>query len=386
MAYSLEVKNEAKKRLESGESAKQLSEQMGISTATLYKWKKELKIEEAKEMKKEEKEQVKEKTPIQPQKAEDGISNKEVKLEEQKDVKEEVNERESNRQAKEEGAVQSEGTTIRKQETRQQSREAKNEYNKRIKFMNEIKTKIYYDRIEEINIEEIGKRRDLAGYEKTAILLAIFEKQKDIKKAQAVVERYRLMNPKAQSNKTFNTIMQGMKSKKAKIFDYGMYDNLLHWKIDKDLQDKYKQEQRSKEKERKSQVKVATTKTPIEEAEIETKEEPSIIRPRKVQQRPRKSFKERIQVNQKIVNPIRQEEKEPNYYQGIVKYLTEKKNFIYVKMQSTDSEVQRQGIEQWDKMEVLMEKVNENRDNKEYLVPLYEKISQLKEKENGMDR
>lgn len=42
MAYSVEIKNEVKERLSKGEKAKEISEQMGISLPTIYKWKKEL--------------------------------------------------------------------------------------------------------------------------------------------------------------------------------------------------------------------------------------------------------------------------------------------------------------------------------------------------------
>ena len=55
-------------------------------------------------------------------------------------------------------------------------------------------------------------------------------------------------------------------------------------------------------------------------------------------------------------------------------------------MQSSNYKVQAKGISQWDKMEALIGKVNENRDNKEYLNQLHEKILHLQELENGMDR
>lgn len=78
--------------------------------------------------------------------------------------------------------------------------------------------------------------------------------------------------------------------------------------------------------------------------------------------------------------------KEPNHFNEILSYLTEKRRLIYIKAQSTNFELQREGITQWDKMEILLEKVKENKNNKEYLNQLYEKISQLKAKEKGMSR
>lgn len=78
--------------------------------------------------------------------------------------------------------------------------------------------------------------------------------------------------------------------------------------------------------------------------------------------------------------------KETDHFHGIIKYLEDKKRSIYVSMQSSNYKVQTKGIAQWDKMEALMEKVNENRDNKDYLDQLHEKILHLQELENGMDR
>ena len=43
-----------------------------------------------------------------------------------------------------------------------------------------------------------------------------------------------------------------------------------------------------------------------------------------------------------------------------IKYLEDKKRSIYVSMQSSNYKVQTKGITQWDKMEALIEKVNEN--------------------------
>ena len=55
-------------------------------------------------------------------------------------------------------------------------------------------------------------------------------------------------------------------------------------------------------------------------------------------------------------------------------------------MQSQDIQIQRTGIEQWDKMEALIETVKKNKDNKDYLNLLYEKIQKLKIKEEQQER
>ena len=100
-------------------------------------------------------------------------------------------------------------------------------------------------------------------------------------------------------------------------------------------------------------------------------------------------FKESMKVEvspEPAVAVMKNKEKETDYFPSIIKYLEEKKRFIYVSMQSTNYKVQAKGIAQWDKMEALIEKVNENRDNKEYLNQLHKKILHLQDLENGMDR
>ena len=95
----------------------------------------------------------------------------------------------------------------------------------------------------------------------------------------------------------------------------------------------------------------------------------------------------KVEVNpEPVVTAIENKEKEVDHFHGIIKYLEDKKRSIYVSMQSSNYKVQTKGITQWDKMEALIEKVNENRDNKDYLNQLHEKILHLKELENEMDR
>ena len=69
----------------------------------------------------------------------------------------------------------------------------------------------------------------------------------------------------------------------------------------------------------------------------------------------------------------------------MLSYLKSKRMEIYLKMQSQDIKTQREGIDQWDKMEILIEKVKKNKDDKEYLNLLHEKIQKLKAKEEGKD-
>lgn len=69
-----------------------------------------------------------------------------------------------------------------------------------------------------------------------------------------------------------------------------------------------------------------------------------------------------------------------------MEYLSKQKLLIYVKLQSINPEIRTTGIKQWDKMESLIERITENKNNKEYLNHLYKKILQLKGKENGRER
>ena len=97
-------------------------------------------------------------------------------------------------------------------------------------------------------------------------------------------------------------------------------------------------------------------------------------------------FKSRIQVKQKDNNTVEKKKKEKNFFDEIKSYLEEKQKDIYLNLQSFDNEVQRKAIIYWDKMELLLEKLEENRNNKEYLNNLHEKIVQLKKKEKGIER
>ncbi len=78
--------------------------------------------------------------------------------------------------------------------------------------------------------------------------------------------------------------------------------------------------------------------------------------------------------------------KESNHFDEVLDYLKSKRVEIYLKMQSQDIQIQRKGIEQWDKMEVLIEKVKRNNDNNDYLNLLYEKIQKLKAIEEQQER
>lgn len=69
-----------------------------------------------------------------------------------------------------------------------------------------------------------------------------------------------------------------------------------------------------------------------------------------------------------------------------MKYLLEKRKTIYVKMQSTNFETQREAIEQWDKLDDLIEKTKELKENEFYMENIHKRITKLREKEESQAR
>ncbi len=96
------------------------------------------------------------------------------------------------------------------------------------------------------------------------------------------------------------------------------------------------------------------------------------------------SFRERVKVNSINVETKGKETKGKFY--EIMGFLKEGRKNIYVRMQSQNSRIQGIAISQWDKLESLIESVNVNRNNTEYLNILYDKISKLKQLRKEMDR
>lgn len=72
---------------------------------------------------------------------------------------------------------------------------------------------------------------------------------------------------------------------------------------------------------------------------------------------------------------------EKNNYNEVLNFLLEKRKEVYLKMQSVDYILQKKGIEQWDKLEELIEKTKLLKENVVYINGIYEKIAKLREKE-----
>ena len=96
------------------------------------------------------------------------------------------------------------------------------------------------------------------------------------------------------------------------------------------------------------------------------------------------NFKQELKVNEQLVsvemNKQKREKQVKHNYQDVLDFLIEQRKDIYIKMQSNDIKKQREGISQWDKLEDLIEKTKELRENEDYINNLYERIAKLKEK------
>ena len=255
-----------------------------------------------------------------------------------------------------------------------------------------LKTKLYYDKITLEDIKSIEDYPLLSEYQKQLILLAIYEKQKDIKKLSQVVKSYKEKYPDSEQNKVFNTILERAKNKKFRIFDFLFYDNLLNWKMDPELQEQYESEKTD------TTLKVQPKRIPIVQptspyykenekyndysyTDITSKSENnSFIDTLKVQ-KPKGTHTDTKKVSNKS-----KEKKSTTHYDEILKYLNEKRKEIYVASNSKDISTQKIAISQWDKMEILLEKVMKNKNNLEYLDSLYSKIEKLQEYENSKAR
>lgn len=259
-------------------------------------------------------------------------------------------------------------------------------------FLSMLKTKLYYDKITLEDIKSIEDYSLLSEYQKQLILLAFYEKQKDIKKLSQVVKNYKEKYPYSEQNKVFNTILERAKNKKFRIFDFLFYDNLLNWKMDSKLQEQYENEKPNTTP--KIQLKrfpiVQTTSLYYEEAEEYSNYSNNYITSENVNN----SFidtlkipKEKVsRADTKKTSKKAKEKKSTTHYDEILKYLNEKRKEIYVALNSEDISTQKIAISQWDKMEILLEKVTKNKNNLEYLDGLYNKIEKLQEYENSKAR
>ena len=256
--------------------------------------------------------------------------------------------------------------------------------------LGKLKTKIYYDKIDEKLIENINGSTNLTDYQKTVILLSICEKKKMAKRAKQIVKLYTTQNK--EETTTINKILARIESKKVKIFDIGIYDRILGWEFEEELVKQYnaeieKEKITKKKKEEEQMRKIEDESKRLKQESVKTKVEgrkkrlliaiPSNVRQEKEEGRIEKS----TQSAKMTINP-KQRSKTNKMLSYIIQFIKDEKRNTYVNMQSKNAMVQSMAIKRWDKLEILLEKISENSENSNYIENLYNKIvSREKEEE-----
>ena len=294
------------------------------------------------------------------------------------------------------------------------------ECKEKVELLNQIKTKLYYE-LEKIDLQEILQNKELTEKQKLYVALAINEKRKNVKNIKELASKYK----DSDEIKNINIILQRTQSKKKKIFDWEIYDVCLGWELDENLQNKYEQNKKKQKENGITQRKEEQRKQEIkEEKRQQERKKQNQIRKRiiegkyngdtdinidgnnikkpNVQQffkselkheekhKNNNDFKNELKVQvQQDTTKIKQqneEKQQKHIYTEVMEYLIEKRKPIYVKMQSTDLEKQREGISQWDKLDDLIEKIKELKENEDYMKNIYERVTRLKEKEENQIR
>ena len=294
------------------------------------------------------------------------------------------------------------------------------ECKEKVELLNQIKTKLYYE-LEKIDLQEILQDKELTEKQKLYVALAINEKRKNVKNIKELAKKYK----DSDEIKNINIILQRTQSKKKKIFDWEIYDECLGWELDENLKNKYEQ---NKKKQKENEItqreeELRKQKHNEEEQQQERKKQNKVreqiikgkynvhtnikisdnnIQKPKVQQFLKSELKHeekhknnndfknelKVQVQQETVNinQQNQEKYQRHIYTEVMKYLIEKRKLIYVKMQSKDLETQREGISQLDKLDDLIEKTKELKENEDYMKSVYDRVMKLKEKEENQFR
>ena len=259
------------------------------------------------------------------------------------------------------------------------------------RFINTIKTILYYNKQDEEIIEKIKASSEISDYEKTIILLAICEK---LKKQEVAKKIFKEAKEKVQLEKeqikTLNKIMERIKNKKANIFDFGFYDNILHWNFDLELSEQYEKEVEEKMQEKSEQQKKMESQEKLQmesrNHEIRPKREAKIKnkienQPRKTQRNQQstiestittssnnsknlvKEFKASIAYRQNEILVDTKRKSQRNYIEetnNIIKALKEDLAKTYVKMQSKDSLIQKAAIERSDKIVTMIDHIRDS--------------------------
>ena len=114
------------------------------------------------------------------------------------------------------------------------------------RLLNQIKTRLYYNKIDAEVIEQISSSEELTEYERTVILLAICEKQKMPTRAKQIASKFE--SDDQMQNRTIKQIIERAKNKNPKIFPWKFYDGTLKWELDKKLSQKFEEERETEER------------------------------------------------------------------------------------------------------------------------------------------
>lgn len=139
--------------------------------------------------------------------------------------------------------------------------------------LDDIKTRLYYNHITLDFVQEIKQdNSELTQWEKTIVLLAIYDKQKSQKmSAQILKEAKKTFANDNEKVKVLNKLQNAILSKKSRVFSWGMFDEILDWKLNKEIcktLENQSETDKSRKNEEATQIPKAQSKeVPIEVAE-----------------------------------------------------------------------------------------------------------------------
>ena len=296
---------------------------------------------------------------------------------------------------------ESEGILEKQEEIKQTKVNSKiNSKNNKKKILDSLKTKLYFDKVDNQLISEIELSEDLDEFEKIVSLLAICEKRNMKGKAKEVLKTFHPTDKQEKS--VVNGIMERIKSKKPQIFDIAKYDLILHWSFDDKLKAQYEKELRAEQEEReakKQQItvlpKIETTQSTIKPVEKHPKapthsgeklDKSAEYRKKLAVTSPKTSNE---QLN--IINYRNNEEKNVNSQTQMMinyihQFIQKQREKVYVNMQSKNVEIQSDAISKWDRIEILLERIAEKSKDTQYIENLYNRVLNLsKSNDKGME-
>lgn len=399
MAYSEEEKQNALKRIENGDRIKDIAEETGISVQTLYNWRKANKLVEENqgkdEINKEEIEKDKENLSLKQ------TNTEENHIEQSIIIKKLIRERRF-REAKEIGkrfpndpriGFQIASAIMRRNKKRVNTVKKSVKSDKKEKAqLNRIKTQLCYDKIDYSTIETLKKNTDISEFKKVISLLAICEKKKMRSEANRIAREYVTENE--QEKKIIKQILARIASKKANIFDMEKYDAILNWKMDPQLSKQYKDELQEISENRRQERLIARKKAQdIEEKKKTPTERVNMSEKVEEKRRDRSAiYRESLVVKRNTVKIPKEQNKEENVeesskkqnqmmYNHINKFIKEQRRKLYVNMQSQDAKTQADAITKWDRIEILLDKLNERSQDSGYLESLYNRVLNLESRQ-----